>query len=877
MSSETTVNILAMEYKSININVFPEKIIHIFFLVLIVYVCSAKELTAKVIFVSEKASGDDNGSSWENAFRNLQDALANANNGDEIWVAEGTYRPDRGGGNSQGDFNISFSLKSEVAIYGGFSEGESQLAQRDFLSNETILSGDLNQDDNPDNANTRLENSVHVVESHGNNSTAILDGFVITSGDAVIPSDSRSEGGGIRIENGSPTIRNCTFRHNHAIKGGAIYLSSNPTIEHCMFTDNRARLGGAIYNHSNTMTISSCTFQSNAANLEEGQGGFAGGAIYNDSTTITVNSCIFESNTSRSEGGAMFNSQSSMVIADNCVFNSNIAFSSGGGIFSSRSEIQITNSNFKENSGFDTGGGMSNFETNKTFIDRCVFDSNTSNQGGGIHSFGPSSEFTIVNCEFLGNKTQLEEGGGIYSFNDGKLTIQNCLFDSNTADNEGGGAFIESPNQQHTFTNSVFIKNNASNGGGLCLDGKNSSEKTISFLFTNCIFSENMTTGHGGGVRGFNSSANFVNCSFWKNSAGGQGGGIAAFDTSPFAIINSILSGNLSTLLPETSEVSLPANDYSVIDSIIKDLGDREGNIDEDPKFVLDLDRIDLDGPDDKFWTADDGLRIQADSPARDAGSLTEAPSTDILGVPRPQGNGVDIGAYEYFDPIKITVNISDDQDGLVPEAKWKIISDGEDVSDFLVSETVFTKIIPGVYSLTFSAVPGWTEPDGDTITLEGGANLTLPFKYRKILFPLRVNQGWNLISIPIEPLNTSVETVLPGVSTRSIWEWTGTTLMRSTNIHSKKAYWIYIDKNDPNGILIHGTEVIDTSIPLSNQWNAIGPISDIHDYPPKFIMPGVFDPETDITSPIWYWNGKTFGIAKDVLVPGNGYFVIKN
>ena len=76
--------------------------------------------TSKTIFVDDNAPAGGDGTSWASAHKYLQDALVVAENGDEIWVAEGTYKPDQGAGITEGNRTASFNLVNGVGIYGGF-------------------------------------------------------------------------------------------------------------------------------------------------------------------------------------------------------------------------------------------------------------------------------------------------------------------------------------------------------------------------------------------------------------------------------------------------------------------------------------------------------------------------------------------------------------------------------------------------------------------------------------------------------------------------------------------------------------------------------------------------------------------------------------
>ena len=104
-----------------------------------------------VIYVDADAAGANNGLSWADAYNYLQDALAEAASAQkpvEIRVAQGTYRPDQGAGNTPGDRQATFRLISGVTIKGGYAGfGEPDPNARDIEKYKTILTADLSGDD----------------------------------------------------------------------------------------------------------------------------------------------------------------------------------------------------------------------------------------------------------------------------------------------------------------------------------------------------------------------------------------------------------------------------------------------------------------------------------------------------------------------------------------------------------------------------------------------------------------------------------------------------------------------------------------------------------------------------------------------------------
>lgn len=207
---------------------------------------------AAVIRVDASAVGANNGSSWPNAYKSLQSALAVAVGGDQIWIANGTYKP-ADAGNPQ----VSFVIPSGVALYGGFAGTESTLVQRDWKVNITLLSGDIDNND-LDNDNDGIpdgfagSNSFHVVRTGAVSAQTRIDGVTIVAGDAWQggPDNylaANPDGAGLWNDGGTPIVENVRIIGHIARRGAGLYTTGAATLKNVYFSADRAYLdGGAI-------------------------------------------------------------------------------------------------------------------------------------------------------------------------------------------------------------------------------------------------------------------------------------------------------------------------------------------------------------------------------------------------------------------------------------------------------------------------------------------------------------------------------------------------------------------------------------------------------------------------------------------------------
>jgi predicted outer membrane repeat protein len=433
-----------------------------------------------ILYVNDDvASGNDDGSSWANAFNDLQDALALAAscpNVTEIWVAEGTYTPTTCTTCSTTDREVSFVMQNNLAIYGGFPDtGNPTFADRDWAVHETILSGDIDGDDLPfdpakdddNDPNTpsqtdhiRGNNAYHVLIGSGADATALLDGFTITAGNAD-GSFPNNNGGGMYNDNGSPSLANCNFSGNSArVDGGGMRNrgNSSPSLTDCDFMNNSAdqRGGGMSLANDSSPSLTGCNFLNNSA--DEG-----GGMSIVNASSPTLAHCSFSGN-SADQGGGMYIEKSSAaqeVILAHCSFLGNSAREGGGLYTFSTSTYTLTNCSFSGNSASEEGGGMCNRSNEYNSVINCSFTNNTATDGGGVYN--TNTDFTnFTNCRFSGNRAS-KQGGGL--FNTQNFVLANCSFSGNRADQEGGGIYSSSNFILPPLINNCIIWNNQDNSG----------------------------------------------------------------------------------------------------------------------------------------------------------------------------------------------------------------------------------------------------------------------------------------------------------------------------------------------------------------------------------------------------------------------------
>ena len=311
-------------------------------------------------------------------------------------------------------------------------------------------------------------------------------------------------------------------------------------------------------------------------------------------------------------GAAVLLAWSNTMTVKNTAFLSNVANGDGAAIYSD-GNLTILQSEFLSNvsQGHLGGGAVYVGATGHLTVNDSTFTSNQAYVGGGAIAFDSGWDITIENTSF-NNNTALA-GGAISVENSSgtAVSIRNSLFSGNTStDSYGSGGALRSvyddtraPNM--IIENNTFFANQSAGFGGAISTGKGITLK-------NNTFSHNQANKSGASLHisgSVNTAVNVYNNIFANNTGGGE-------CISIFANYNT--HGN-NNLVEDGSSACLPT---IIGDPMLSPLADNGG--------------------------LTQTMALLPGSPAIDAGDSTTCPSTDQRGIARPQGNGCDIGSFEY-------------------------------------------------------------------------------------------------------------------------------------------------------------------------------------------------------------------------------------
>ena len=668
------------------------------------------------LYVDDNASGKNNGSSWDDAFNDLQSALAVVYPGSEIRVAQGIYTPEgplpdirQASNPNPVDGASGVSTNTDLSWTAGLGAVSHDVyfgttRSPPFVCNQTSTTFDPGTMAFCTHYYWRIDEVNDSVITTGNTwvfTTMMSPPPLLESsneGESIKPAADRSATfqlkNGVVIKGGyagvgKPDPNERDIDKYKTVLSGDLNGDDVEVNDPCdLLTEpSRAENSYHVVNGSDcneSAVLDGFTITAGNANgefypLNQGSGGgiqirwsFEEGPV--------LKNCTFIGNSAR-YGGGMDNDHSSTTLT-NCTFSENFAEWGGGIGNDGFPGPKLVNCKFTANRAGYKGGAIANAESRPT-LENCKLIANHAELGGAIYN-GEAGAI-LTNCTLIGNSA--ERGGAVYN-SDGSVRMTNCLVSENSCTEKGGAVYLGSDDVA-TLTNCILTANSAEKGGVLYV--------------------------------GNDSYARLKDCTVTGNRATDNGGALY-FDGPDDAIITNCI---LWSDTPQEIYPDLLGNEIVITYNDVQGGWPGQGNINIEPCFVdagyWDANGVWIDGNYHLLQTsacinAGDNSSLPADTQDLDGDSNTTEPIPyDLDGNPRIVYDVVDMGAFEFDN----TAPIADAGDDQVVECACntvvgtKVTLDGTNSSDPDRGVLTYTWTGPFLESPVQGATPMVTLEEG--------------------------------------------------------------------------------------------------------------------------------------------------------------------
>jgi Right handed beta helix region len=281
----------------------------------------------------------------------IQAAINASANGDTVLIAPGTYTE-----------NINFAGKAIRVT----SEGGPQVTIIDGNQIATVVTFNSGEGLSSELSGLTLQNGAPRF-GIGNGGGVNIQNSSPTITNNIVVNNSASEGGGIRVGGGSPIISNNRITNNTTggFGGGIFAGGSSPIIRENLITENTAGFGGGIA----MLGTSSAQILNNSIVSNTAQ--FGGGIELFASGPVTIRSNLISRNEAQGGGGIEMVNDSPAVIVQNLIVK-NRASSSGGGISWGNQPGAVINNTIADNDAPDGSGIFGGFSIGAIFINNIV-------------------------------------------------------------------------------------------------------------------------------------------------------------------------------------------------------------------------------------------------------------------------------------------------------------------------------------------------------------------------------------------------------------------------------------------------------------------------------------------------------------------------